>query len=147
MPTTTSNDELPGVLFLCVRNKGKSQMAAALARLRGKGVIRAYSAGTHPGDAINQASAESVAELGADMSGETPQGVTPELLGKVGLVVAIGGEVDTTALEEGGVPVQRWVTDEPSLRGIEGLERMRIIRDDIDARVRELVESYRSRGA
>ena len=75
MPTTTSNDELPGVLFLCVRNKGKSQMAAALARLRGKGVIRAYSAGTHPGDAINQASAESVAELGADMSGETPQGV------------------------------------------------------------------------
>lgn len=133
--------ETPGVLFVCVRNKGKSQMAAALARLRGQGLIRAYSAGTNPalGQPVNQESAAAIAEVGGNMSDEQPQGISDELLAKVDQIVVIGAEADTSELEAAGWQVTRWVTDEPSLRGIEGMERMRIIREDIDSRVQALI--------
>lgn len=128
----------PSVLFVCVKNGGKSQMAAALMEHHAAGAVEVHSAGTRPGSAINALSAEVIAELGADMSGGTPTAIDPELLARVDRVVVLGGEarVEPVPGMRGGI--ETWETDEPSERGIEGAERMRLVRDDIDARVRAL---------
>jgi arsenate-mycothiol transferase len=128
----------PSVLFVCVRNGGKSQMAAGLMRKAAAGRVVAHSAGTDPGAKVNALSAEVLAEVGVDITGETPKPIDPELLRTVDVVVTLGREaqVDVPA----GVGFQNWDTDEPSERGIDGIERMRLVRDDIDARVRALVQ-------
>jgi arsenate-mycothiol transferase len=125
------------VLFVCVRNGGKSQMAAGLMRKAGGDRVEVHSAGTKPGTSINALSAQVLAEVGADMSGETPRPIDPELLRGVGLVVTLGREAVVEVPP--GTALRNWDTDEPSERGIEGIERMRLIRDDIDARVRALL--------
>jgi arsenate-mycothiol transferase len=127
----------PQVLFVCVRNGGKSQMAAGLLRRAAAGRVVAHSAGTNPGTAINALSAEVLAEVGADMSGETPQPIDPDLLRSVDLVVTLGREARVEVPD--GVELRNWDTDEPSERGIDGIERMRLVRDDIDERVRGLL--------
>lgn len=129
--------ERPSVLFVCVGNGGKSQMAAALMRHIEPG-IDVFSAGTKPSKGLNQLSAEVVAEAGASMAGEYPKAIDPELLIRVDRVVVLGREavVDPVPGMRGTVEV--WDTDEPSERGIEGPERMRLIRDDIATRVRTL---------
>ncbi|TQM09904.1 low molecular weight phosphatase family protein [Pseudonocardia kunmingensis] len=127
----------PQVLFVCVRNGGKSQMAAGLMRKAAAGRVVAHSAGTNPGASINAMSAEVLAEVGADMSGETPKPIDQDLLRSVDLVVTLGREAHVEAPD--GVDLRNWDTDEPSERGIEGIERMRLIRDDIDARVHGLL--------
>jgi arsenate-mycothiol transferase len=126
------------VLFVCVRNGGKSQMAAGLMRKAAAGRVIAHSAGADPGAKINALSAEVLAEVGVDITGETPKPIDPELLRTVDVVVTLGREahVDVPA----GVGFQNWDTDEPSERGIDGIERMRLVRDDIDARVRALAQ-------
>jgi arsenate-mycothiol transferase len=128
----------PSVLFVCVRNGGKSQMAAGLMRKAAAGRVIAHSAGTDPGAKINALSAEVLSEVGVDITGETPKPIDPELLRTVDVVVTLGREaqVDVPA----GVGSQSWDTDEPSERGIDGIERMRLVRDDIDARVRALAQ-------
>ncbi len=123
----------PSVLFVCVRNGGKSQMAAGLMRKAACDRVVVHSAGTHPGSKINALSAEVLAEVGADMSGERPRPIDPELLRTVDLVVTLGR--DAVVEVPPGVKLRNWDTDEPSERGIEGIERMRLVRDDIDARV------------
>ena len=124
------------VLFVCKSNAGKSQMAAALMRKEAIGRIDAHSAGTRPGAAINELAAQSLHEVGADMSGERPKPVDPDLLRSVDRVVILGKEAQLEPAE--GVRVERWETDEPSERGIDGAERMRLIRDDIARRVHQL---------
>lgn len=135
----------PQVLFVCVRNGGKSQMAAGLMRAAAAGHVVAHSAGTDPGEKINALSAEALREVGVDISGETPKPVDPELLRTVDVVVTLGREaqVDVPA----GVRLQNWDTDEPSERGIDGIERMRLIRDDIDQRVQTLIQELKAREA
>ena len=128
----------PSVLFVCVRNGGKSQMAAGLMRKAAAGRIVAHSAGTNPGAKINALSAEVLAEVGVDISGETPKPIDPDLLRSVNVVVTLGREVQVDV--PAGVDLQNWDTDEPSERGIDGIERMRLVRDDIDARVRALAQ-------
>jgi len=136
---------VPAVLFVCVRNGGKSQMAAGLMRaVAGEGV-EVHSAGTDPGAKINALSAQSLAEVGVDISDESPKPIDPELLGSVDLVVTLGREATVDAPD--GVRVENWDTDEPSERGIDGIERMRLIRDDIDARVRTLAAQLTGPGA
>jgi len=130
--------EIPTVLFVCVKNAGKSQMAAALMRLHAGDAVEVHSAGTRPGSAINALSAESVAELGADMSGETPRAIDPDLLRQVDRVVVLGGEAKVEPVDGMAGTIEVWHTDEPSERGIKGMERMRLVRDDIDQRVRTL---------
>ncbi|APX31853.1 arsenate-mycothiol transferase [Brachybacterium sp. P6-10-X1] len=129
----------PAVLFVCVKNGGKSQMAAALMRHHAGDAVEVHSAGTRPGSAINAQSAESIAEVGADMSSAVPQLVTPELLRGVDQVVVIGGEAVIEPVEGVTALVTTWHTDEPSKRGIDGMERMRLVRDDIDGHVRALL--------
>ena len=135
----TMTAKRPAVLFVCVKNGGKSQMAAALMRHHAGDAVEVHSAGTRPGTATNAQSAEALAEVGADMSAAVPQPVTSELLRSVDHVIVIGGEAVIEPVERMTAPVTAWHTDEPSQRGIEGMERMRLVRDDIDARVRALL--------
>ncbi|MGX7732648.1 arsenate-mycothiol transferase ArsC [Rhodococcus sp. 2H158] len=120
----------PSVLFVCVKNGGKSQMAAALMRKAAGGRIAVHSAGTAPGPALNALSVQALEEVGAPVDGEYPKPIDPQLLREVDLVVTLGRDARVDAAY-----VENWDTDEPSERGIDGIERMRLVRDDIAARV------------
>ena len=124
----------PKVLFLCVRTSGKSQMAAALAEKHAGELLEIHSAGTEPGTKLNQESVEAIAEVGADMSHGHPKPIDEDILRTADRVVLLGSEVQLDAPN-----TERWLIDEPSARGITGLARMRLVRDDIDARVQALV--------
>ena len=126
----------PSVLFVCVKNGGKSQMAAGLMRHLAGDTVTVYSAGTKPGGAVNDLSAQALLEVGIDISGEQPKPVDYELARDVDLVVTLGREAQLDPLP--GTRVENWDTDEPSERGIDGLERMRLVRDDIAVRVQRL---------
>lgn len=130
----------PSVLFVCVGNGGKSQMAAALAEKHAGSQLGIHSAGTKPGTKLNQESVEAIAEAGADMSHGTPKPIDPELLRNVDRVVVLGEDAQVEMPDGARGTLERWHTDEPSHRGIEGMERMRLVRDDIDARVRSLID-------
>jgi arsenate-mycothiol transferase len=127
----------PTVLFVCVRNSGKSQMAAGLMRQAAGEKVLALSAGTDPGTKLNALSVAALAEAGVDIGGEHPKAVDPLLLHIVDLVIVLGREADLDV--PAGVQVRRWETAEPSQRGIEGMERMRLVRDEIETRVRALL--------
>ncbi|WP_209324419.1 low molecular weight phosphatase family protein [Brevibacterium renqingii] len=126
----------PRVLFVCVKNGGKSQMAAGLMRTIAGEMIDVHSGGTAPGTALNELSVKSLAELGIDISEGTPKPITADDLGLADIVVTVGREADIEAPE--GTVLENWDTDEPSERGIEGIERMRLVRDDINERVKGL---------
>lgn len=132
----TSPAAQPAVLFVCAKNGGKSQMAAGLMKLEAGDSITVTSAGTKPGAAINALSAEVLADLGIDISAEKPKALTEENMRAAGLVVVLGTEAKVPALD--GVRIEIWETDEPSVRGIEGRERMELVRNDIHARVKDL---------
>lgn len=134
-PRGTLSTEPPTVLFVCVKNGGKSQMAAALARQHFGDAMHVLSAGTSPGQHLNAESVAALDEVGATTEGEAPKEVDPQAVADADLVVIIGPEAQ---LDTGSTPLQRWITDEPSTRGIDGMERMRLVRDDIAARVRSL---------
>ena len=129
----------PKVLFVCVGNGGKSQMAAALADKHAGEAIEIHSAGTKPATKLNTESVESISEVGADMSGGRPKAVDPQLLREADRVVILGKDAQLELPADAQGTLEQWVTDEPSERGIEGMERMRLVRDDIDARVRALI--------
>ena len=105
--------------------------------------VDVHSAGTHSGEKINTLSAQVLAEVGVDITGETPRPIDPDLLRTADLVVTLGR--DTTVEGPDGVVLQMWDTDEPSERGIDGIERMRLIRDDINARVEALADQLAGR--
>jgi protein-tyrosine-phosphatase len=127
----------PTVLFVCVSNSGKSQMAAGLCNTASGGTVVAYSAGTDPAPSLNAVSVQALAELGVGISHEVPKPIDPELLRTVDRVVTLGREVRLQVPD--GVVVDNWDTDEPSKRGIGGLKRMRLVRDDINHRVHTLI--------
>lgn len=126
----------PSVLFVCVKNGGKSQMAAGLMAKAAGDAIEVHSAGTKPGKAINQLSAESLAEVGVDISAEVPKAITEDMVRAADVVVTLGREAHVD--EVPGTRFENWDTDEPSERGIDGIERMRLVRDDIARRVNGL---------
>lgn len=130
----------PSILFVCVKNGGKSQMAAALARHLVQDPSRIHSAGTHPGSSVNALSRQVVEEVGATMDGEHTKGIDPDLLRTVDHVIVLGSEAVVDPVAGMKAEIITWHTDEPSERGVEGLERMRLIREDIHARVRELLD-------
>ncbi|MBY6413305.1 low molecular weight phosphatase family protein [Rhodococcus sp. BP-252] len=134
----------PSVLFVCVKNGGKSQMAAGLMRKTAGESVEVHSAGTTPGSAVNALSAETLLEVGVDLSGEHPKPIDPELLARMDYVVTLGRKATVEQVE--GPTYLNWDTDEPSERGIDGIERMRLVRDDIAARVAELEVALRTQG-
>uniref|UniRef100_A0A5Q5CDD8 Protein tyrosine phosphatase n=1 Tax=Mycobacterium sp. (strain JLS) TaxID=164757 RepID=A0A5Q5CDD8_MYCSJ len=124
------------VLFVCVSNSGKSVMAAGLMRHLDTPNIRISSAGTHAKTAVNDLSAQVLAEIGVDITDHQPTQITEQMLDAADLVIIVGSQAHLA--DHPGTRIQRWDTEEPSLRGIDGIERMRIIRDDISARVQAL---------
>jgi arsenate-mycothiol transferase len=132
----TESMKTPGVLFVCSKNGGKSQLAAGLMNQLAARIVTVYSAGTKPGKSLNPQSVESLAELGIDITGEHPKPITGEVLDAVDVVIVLGTEAKVEPRE--GTRFEVWETDEPSDRGIEGMERMRLVRDDLKARVRKL---------
>lgn len=126
------------VLFVCVKNGGKSQMAAGLFRhaaAQDPHHWQVESAGTKAGPKLNGLSVESLAKVGVDISDQQPRQLTPELQQAADVVVTVGeAEVDPLP----GPRYETWEIDEPSLRGIDGAERMRMVRDDIARHVDDL---------
>ena len=132
----TETTKTPSVLFVCSKNGGKSQLAAGLMNHLADGSVTVHSAGTKPADALNPESVGSLAELGIDITGEHPKPVTAEMLDTADVVIVLGKEAKLEPRD--GTRIEFWDTDEPSERGIEGMERMGLVRDDIRARVRKL---------
>ncbi|MDN6154529.1 MAG: low molecular weight phosphatase family protein [Corynebacterium casei] len=130
---------IPKVLFVCVGNGVKSQMAAALTALHAGDKLEIHSAGTKPGAKLNAMSVEAIAEVGADMSQEQPKGIDTDLLRGVDRTILLGKDAQLELPADAHGTIERWITDEPTDRRIDGMERMRLIRDDIDARVRALL--------
>jgi arsenate-mycothiol transferase len=132
----TDTTRTPAILFVCSKNGGKSQLAAGLMRDLAGDAVAVYSAGTKPGTALNPESVESLNELGINVTGEHPKPVTDRVLDAVDVVIILGTEAKLEPHE--GARFETWDTDEPSARGIDGMERMRLVRDDIKARVQKL---------
>ena len=120
-------------------------MAAGLMRKIAGDSVRVYSAGTTPGDAINALSAASLAEVGVDISAESPKLIDPALVRDVDYVVTLGREAHVERVP--GTRFENWDTDEPSERGIDGVKRMRLVRDDITKRVSDLVTRIQAASA
>lgn len=129
----------PRVLFVCVRNAGKSPMAAALLARAAGPDVEIRSAGTAAQGEVNAESVQALREIGVDLTGHVPCRLTGDDLAWADRVVVLGDRAEVG----GGVPVEVWRTDEPSERGITGIERMRLVRDDIDARVHRLLTELR----
>ncbi|WP_052848988.1 arsenate reductase ArsC [Streptomyces avicenniae] len=124
----------PAVLFVCVHNAGRSQMAAAfLTALAGDGV-RVRSAGSAPADSVNPAVVEAMREVGIDLAAETPKVLTTEAVRTSDVVVTMGCG-DTCPVFPGKRYVD-WALDDPAGRGVEAV---RPIRDEIERRVRGLL--------
>ena len=129
---------MTSVLFLCNTNRGKSQMAAALARKHAPD-WEIHSAGVktteqHREQGVNAEAQASLAKVGADMAG-TPTLIDRDLASSVDHVIVVG-DADYDGVAE------RWEIEDPSLRGMEGEERMDALRDDIDARVRAFLDAH-----
>ena len=134
--TQETTSKTPSVLFVCSKNGGKSQLAAGLMNRLAAGAVTVYSAGTKPGKSLYPEAVDSLTELGIDITGEHPKPVTDEVLDSVDAVIVLGTEAKLEPIE--GTRFEVWEPDEPSERGIEGMERMRLVRDDIEARVLKL---------
>jgi arsenate reductase (thioredoxin) len=127
--------EQPEVLFVCVHNAGRSQMAAGLVKLRSEGRIHVRSAGSDPADEINPAVVEAMRELGVDMSEEFPKPLTDEVVRAADAVITMGCG-DACPIYP-GKRYEDWVVDDPAGRDLEAVRR---IRDEIDERVRKLID-------
>jgi len=124
----------PEVLFVCVHNAGRSQMAAGLVKLRSAGRIHVRSAGSAPGSEINPAVVEAMTELGVDMSEEFPKPLTDEVVRAADVVITMGCG-DACPIYP-GKKYEDWELDDPA--GQE-LPTVRRIRDELDTRVRTLI--------
>jgi arsenate reductase len=127
------NDQ-PEVLFVCVHNAGRSQMAAGLVKRRSDGRIHVRSAGSAPADEINPAVIEAMAEVGVDMSEEFPKPLTDEVVRAADAVITMGCG-DACPIYP-GKRYEDWTLDDPAGQDIDTVRR---IRDEIDDRVRRLV--------
>ena len=125
----------PEVLFVCVHNAGRSQMAAGLMKLRSEGRIHVRSAGSDPADEINPAVVEAMRELDVDMSEEFPKPLTDEVVRAADAVITMGCG-DACPIYP-GKRYEDWVLDDPADQDLEAVRR---IRDEIDARVQMLID-------
>ena len=124
----------PSVMFMCVHNAGRSQMAAALTTHLAGDCIEVRSAGTEPADQINPAVAAAMAELGIDITAEVPKVVTPDAVEASDVVITMG--CGDTCPYFPGVSYRDWNLDDPAGQP---LDTVRVIRDDIAERVSALI--------
>jgi arsenate reductase (thioredoxin) len=126
--------DVPEVLFVCVHNAGRSQMAAALLDHHAKGKVHVRSAGSAPADRINPAVAAAMDELGIDLSKEFPKPLTDEFVRAADVVITMGCG-DACPIYP-GKRYEDWELQDPAGQPVEVVRR---IRDDIDARVQQLL--------
>lgn len=122
------------VLFLCVHNAGRSQMALGWFRHLAGPEHEALSGGSEPADDLNPAAVEAMAEVGIDISAQRPRRWTPDDLERVDLVVTMG--CGDTCPYVPGTRYEDWPLEDPRGQPIEVVRR---VRDEIEARVRELL--------
>lgn len=128
--------EVPEVLFVCVHNAGRSQMAAALLDHHAGGRVHVRSAGSTPVDEINPAVRTAMDELGIDLSKEFPKALTTDLVEAADVVVTMGCGDACPVFP--GKRYLDWELTDPSGKDVEEVRR---IRDEIDRRVRDLLDS------
>ena len=127
---------VPAVLFLCIHNAGRSQMALGwFEHLAGTGAI-AFSGGSEPADTVNPAAVAAMAEAGIDIAGHTPRRWSDSDLAAADVVVTMG--CGDTCPYIPGKRYEDWKLDDPAGQGVEAV---RPIRDEIERRVRDLLES------
>lgn len=124
----------PSVLFVCVHNAGRSQMAAALLEHHGLGRIEVRSAGSAPGDQVNPAAVDVLAEWGIDMSSASPKLLDASVVEASDVVVTMGCGDACPVFP--GVRYEDWPLDDPAGQPADMVGR---VRDEIDRRVRGLV--------
>jgi arsenate reductase len=125
----------PTVLFVCVHNAGRSQMAAALLARHARGAVEVRSAGSEPADRINPAVREVMTEIGIDLSAEQPKRLTTDAVQASDVVITMGCG-DTCPVFPGKRYLD-WELTDPAGKGV---DEIRPIRDEIDARVRALLD-------
>ena len=125
---------IPQVLFVCVHNAGRSQMAAAFLHHYAEGTVEVRSAGSAPADTINPAVREAMAEVGIDLSGQQPKLLTTDAVEASDVVITMGCGDACPVLP--GKRYLDWQLADPAGKGVEAV---RPIRDEIDRRVRDLL--------
>jgi arsenate-mycothiol transferase len=135
----------PTVLFVCVHNAGKSQMAAALMRAKAGESVNVLSGGTDPGDELNSPARTAAGELGAYMDGEFPKAITDEVFMTVDRIVILGNEAKLTAVEGMRGTIETWLTPEPGPEVGDKLAQTRIVRDDIARRIDALYNELKDK--
>ena len=124
----------PSVLFVCIHNAGRSQMAAGFLTHLAGGAIEVRSAGSAPAATINPAAVEAMAEIGIDISDQSPKILTPDAVESSDVVITMGCGDACPVFP--GVSYRDWALADPAGKGIEAV---RPIRDEIKARVEALI--------
>jgi protein-tyrosine-phosphatase len=127
----------PAIVFLCVHNAGRSQMAAGWARHLAGDRVEIFSGGSDPASTVNPAAVEAMSEAGVDISTELPQPWTDEIIRAADVVVTMGCG-DACPLFP-GVRYEDWELDDPAGLPVEGV---RPIRDEIRSRVEDLLDRF-----
>ena len=122
------------VMFVCVHNAGRSQMAAGFMRSLGGERIEVLSAGSAPKDSINPVAVEAMAELGIDIANQKPKILTPEAVQESDVVITMG--CGDACPYYPGKRYEDWKLDDPAGQGIDSV---RVIRDEIKSRVETLL--------
>src|SRR5918996_1221124 len=130
----TVSKDVPEVLFVCVQNAGRSQMAAGLVKLRSQGRIHVRSAGSTPAEEINPNAIAALEELGIDMSEEFPKPLTDEVVRAADVVITMGCG-DACPIYP-GKRYEDWELDDPAGQDLETVRR---IRNELDQRVQRLI--------
>ncbi len=133
---TAQTAKKPSVLFVCVHNAGRSQMAAAFLTTLSKGEIEVRSAGSQPAEKVNPAAVAAMAELGIDMSAEIPKVLTTEAVKESDVVITMGCG-DTCPIFP-GKRYEDWELEDPAGQGVESVCP---IRDEIKGRIEDLIAS------
>jgi len=124
----------PEVLFVCVHNAGRSQMAAGLVELRSSGRVRVRSAGSDPAAELNPVVVEAMREVGIDMTHEYPKPLTDDAVREADVVITMGCG-DACPIYP-GKRYEDWALDAPAGQDLEAVRR---IRDEIDVKVQNLI--------
>ncbi|MCP4968612.1 MAG: arsenate reductase ArsC [bacterium] len=134
--TGDQSQDRPSVLFLCVHNAGRSQMAAGWLRHLGGAQVQVFSGGSNPGTEINRAAVAAMDEVGIDISTQSPRPWTDEIVGAADVVVTMGCG-DTCPIFP-GIRYEDWELEDPAGQP---LQMVREVRDDIRTRVIGLMAS------
>ena len=126
------------ILFVCVHNSGRSQMAEAFFNQMAKGKAQSYSAGTQPADTVNPIVVEAMLEVGIDISGNRPRALTMDMVEKADKMITMGCGAEAGAVCPATfIETEDWALEDPKGKS---LEQVRKIRDEIKSRVKKLVE-------